>query len=114
MSQIAVKPSAPLLKNSVDVVGPSAPPKDLVDVTGPSAPPPRKIYVNQPWRFVLDEHFLYYEMKVKFSLANSFVHYQACSFSCNPSYATFNKCMDSCDQRLRVFEDETPKAFKGL
>ena len=40
VSKIAIEPSTPLPKNSVDVVGPLAPPKDLVVVDRQLAPPP--------------------------------------------------------------------------
>ena len=52
-------------------------------------------------------------MKVKFSLANSFVRYQACSFSYNPSYVAFKNYRDSCYLRLKAVEGE-PLKVGGL
>ena len=59
-------------------------------------------------------NIFYCEIKIKFSLANSFVRYQACSFSCNLSYATIKDCRDSCCLRPRPVEGEPSKAFEGL
>ena len=40
VSETIVEPSTPIPKSSVDVAGPSTPPKNLVDVARLLAPPP--------------------------------------------------------------------------